>query len=60
MQNALPEVKTLTEILSDIRQQGSCIEAIEENWHWLVTSGFWTGCSNTSLSMRGRSQSSAE
>jgi len=33
---------------------------IEENWHWLVASGFWTGCSNTSLSMRGRSRSSAE
>ncbi|KAG1928760.1 hypothetical protein F2P79_023417 [Pimephales promelas] len=33
---------------------------IEENWHWLVTSGFWTGCSNASLSMRGRSGSSAE
>jgi len=33
---------------------------IEENWHWLVTSGFWTGCSNASVSMRGRSRSSAE
>jgi len=33
---------------------------IEENWHWLVSSGFWIGCSNASLSMRGRSRSSAE
>jgi len=33
---------------------------IEENRHWLVTSGFWTGCSNASQTMRGRSRSSAE
>jgi len=37
------------------------IEAILTSWgQRMSTSGFWTGCSNASLSMRGRSWLSAE